>query len=280
VARNGIKHGLLSRECIAKGENEADLVSFGKRLRAQLAPVGELELLLVDRIISTAWRLRRLLCIETIIFNTEGPALAYALRMLGREKLIVLSRYEVSLERSLYRYFLISYHQSIEQPAHAPINIALRDTPLENACSILVFTPQPAVTANWQLMPGAISTGKRPILRWLFGCRRSHLEAHPEVAPSNCAASGRRAALAAAKRRGTKLGNPHLAKASASALASIKRNADAFAKQVLPVIRDVQESGAGSLRAIARALEARGVPTVRGGQWTPVQVSALLRRRP
>ena len=85
-----------------------------------------------------------------------------------------------------------------------------------------------------------------------------------------------KAALAAAKRRGTKLGNPHLAKASA--LASIRRNADAFAKQVLPVVRDVQQSGAQSLRAIARALEARGVPTARGGQWTPVQVRALLRR--
>src|SRR6516225_10240093 len=75
VVRNGIKHGLLSRECLAKGESEADLVSFGKRLRAQLAPVGELELLLADRIISTAWRRRRLVCIETIIFNTEGPTI-------------------------------------------------------------------------------------------------------------------------------------------------------------------------------------------------------------
>jgi hypothetical protein len=103
VARNGIKHGLLSRECLVKGESDADLVSFGKRLRAQLAPLGELELLLADRIISTTWRLRRLVCIETTIFNTEGPTLVYALRMLGREKLSVLSRYEVSLERSLYR---------------------------------------------------------------------------------------------------------------------------------------------------------------------------------
>lgn len=40
-ARNGIKHGFLSRECLVNGEREADLVGFGKRLRAQLAPVGE-----------------------------------------------------------------------------------------------------------------------------------------------------------------------------------------------------------------------------------------------
>jgi DNA invertase Pin-like site-specific DNA recombinase len=87
-----------------------------------------------------------------------------------------------------------------------------------------------------------------------------------------------KAALAAAKRKGIKLGNPKLAEASAVAVASIRRNAEAFAKQVLPVVRDIQEGGARSLRAIAQALEARRVPTARGGQWTPVQVSALLRR--
>ena len=87
-----------------------------------------------------------------------------------------------------------------------------------------------------------------------------------------------KAALAAAKRKGTKLGNPNPAKASASGVASIRRNADAFAKQVSPLIRDIQHGGARSLRAIAQALEARGVPTARGGQWTPVQVRAVLRR--
>src|SRR4029077_12612317 len=71
VAYNATKHGLLSRECLVKGESEADLVDFGKRLRAQLAPVGELEFLLVDRIVSTAWSLRRLVSVETMLFNKE-----------------------------------------------------------------------------------------------------------------------------------------------------------------------------------------------------------------
>ena len=61
VALNGLKHGLLSREALVPGECEAELVEFGKRLRAQLAPIGELELLLADRMVSCAWRLRRLL---------------------------------------------------------------------------------------------------------------------------------------------------------------------------------------------------------------------------
>ncbi len=57
---NAMRHGLYARETVALGESDGELVRFGRRLRAQLAPVGELELLLADRIVSTAWRLRRL----------------------------------------------------------------------------------------------------------------------------------------------------------------------------------------------------------------------------
>jgi hypothetical protein len=102
LALNGIKHGLLSRESLIRGESEAELVAFGKRLRAKLAPVGELELLLADRVVSTAWRLRRLIAVETLLFNREH-SVDYAFNNSGREKMGALSRYEVTLERSLTR---------------------------------------------------------------------------------------------------------------------------------------------------------------------------------
>jgi hypothetical protein len=86
VALNGIKHALLSRESLIKGESEAELVEFGKRLRAKLAPVGELELLFADRVISTAWRLRRLVAVETMLFNREH-SVDYAFNNYGREKM-------------------------------------------------------------------------------------------------------------------------------------------------------------------------------------------------
>jgi len=87
-----------------------------------------------------------------------------------------------------------------------------------------------------------------------------------------------KAALAAAKRKGTKLGNPNLREASAAGVASIKRSADEFAKQVLPVIHDIQKSGVQTLRAIAEQLTARRVPTRRRGNWDAPQVRALLHR--
>src|SRR4029450_13942166 len=71
VALNALQHGLLSRAAVIQGESDTHPVDFGKRLRRQLAPVGELELLLVDRIVSTAWRLRRSIALETMLFDTE-----------------------------------------------------------------------------------------------------------------------------------------------------------------------------------------------------------------
>ncbi len=71
VRLNALKHGLLSREVLLPGEDEAALRELGERLRDELQPVGELESLLVDRIIATTWRLRRLGRVEAGIFTSE-----------------------------------------------------------------------------------------------------------------------------------------------------------------------------------------------------------------
>jgi hypothetical protein len=59
---------------------------------------------------------------------------------------------------------------------------------------------------------------------------------------------------------------------------TVRAKADRFAANILPVIEQIKAAGATSLRAIARALNARGIATARGGVWTPVQVTAVLRR--
>jgi hypothetical protein len=58
----------------------------------------------------------------------------------------------------------------------------------------------------------------------------------------------------------------------------MKAAADAFAARLLPTIRDIQRHGAPSLRAIAETLNARGIPTARGGTWSAMQVSNVLQR--
>jgi len=58
----------------------------------------------------------------------------------------------------------------------------------------------------------------------------------------------------------------------------LKADADRFAKNVAPIIREIQSTGVASHRAIARSLNTRGVATARGGHWTAVQVGSILRR--
>jgi DNA invertase Pin-like site-specific DNA recombinase len=87
-----------------------------------------------------------------------------------------------------------------------------------------------------------------------------------------------RQALAAAKVRGVTLGNPKLHVARSSAVSAVKAEADRYAANVLPVIREAQKAGATTLRDIAKALNARGVATPRGGQWHAKSVSNILER--
>ena len=87
-----------------------------------------------------------------------------------------------------------------------------------------------------------------------------------------------KAALAAAKARGVKLGGTNLQLAQQNGAKANKARADKFAANVLPIIERIQANGATSLRAIAAELDAQGVLTDRGGKWAAQQVLGILRR--
>jgi len=93
-------------------------------------------------------------------------------------------------------------------------------------------------------------------------------------------------ALAAAKARGVKLGNPNGAAALARAdkgngasVVAIKAGAERFAADLDPIITDIMGAGITSLRTIAAELNRRGIVTRRGGSWHPCTVRDLLNRR-
>jgi DNA invertase Pin-like site-specific DNA recombinase len=87
-----------------------------------------------------------------------------------------------------------------------------------------------------------------------------------------------KAALAAAKARGKRLGTPDPAGAVKRMGAALKAQASQFAANVLPVIRELETAGHKSCNAIAGQLNVRKVATARGGRWTHVQVRQILDR--
>ena len=90
-------------------------------------------------------------------------------------------------------------------------------------------------------------------------------------------------ALAAAKARGVKLGNPNGAAClhglgNAAAVAVVKENTVKRTEDLRPVVDDIQAAGTRSVRGLAHELNRRGILTPRGGQWHPTSAARLLAR--
>ncbi|MES1984748.1 MAG: recombinase family protein [Pseudomonadota bacterium] len=92
-------------------------------------------------------------------------------------------------------------------------------------------------------------------------------------------------ALAAAKARGQKLGNPNgaaamhrAAKGNTAAMEAVKAGADSRATDLGPIIAKLRSEGHGSLPTLAKALNDGGYATARGGRWHPSSVRNLLQR--
>jgi hypothetical protein len=128
VRHNALKHGLLTQEVLLPEEDEEALRELDERLRAELQPEGEMEDLLVEQIVATQWRLRRMRRVEAGVFDWESSSAArsaadsaagYLRRPIpegtsmlglsfirdanGANAFSKLSRYETAIERSLYK---------------------------------------------------------------------------------------------------------------------------------------------------------------------------------
>jgi DNA invertase Pin-like site-specific DNA recombinase len=91
------------------------------------------------------------------------------------------------------------------------------------------------------------------------------------------------AALAAAKARGVRLGNPQLAKVAPRSAADALRASNAAAtaakaraEDLRDVVMDARQHGAVTLRQLADHLNGLGIATARGGAWAAASVSRLL----
>lgn len=93
-----------------------------------------------------------------------------------------------------------------------------------------------------------------------------------------------KAALAVAKSRGVKLGNPNGARAlrghtdRTSQTRAVKAKADYSARLVIPIIRELRRTGYTTLQDIAHEMNMRGILTPRGRQWYASSVARAIER--
>lgn len=90
-------------------------------------------------------------------------------------------------------------------------------------------------------------------------------------------------ALAAAKRRGKKLGNPNGAAhlrglGNGAAVAAVRSSARRRADDLAGTVREIRAAGTTTVRGIAAELNRRSILTPRGGRWHATSVQRLLER--
>lgn len=110
-AQNATKLGIFSREILLPDEDLAELQTLGRAIRTDLKPSGPIELALAEIVISALWRLRRILKIETALFEMYrrykgvdgGPPVAFAHDASQMDCFWRVERMETTLERRLYK---------------------------------------------------------------------------------------------------------------------------------------------------------------------------------
>lgn len=108
VATNALTHGIFSRQILLSHEAEEEFVSLKDAFYEEFQPQGVLEMLFWERALASAWRLSRVARIEAMVMDRaidflDRENLSKIFSGYSGEKLMLMSRYEVMLERSLFK---------------------------------------------------------------------------------------------------------------------------------------------------------------------------------
>ena len=78
VAQNAVRHGLLAREVVIKGEDPGEFEFYRAQMLGELVPVGSVESVLAERVVSLSWRLQRAERLQGAAFEAlnAGPVLS------------------------------------------------------------------------------------------------------------------------------------------------------------------------------------------------------------
>jgi hypothetical protein len=130
---NAVKSGIYAKELVLPGEDLAALESMAANYQQQLGPLSQIEQFLVDSLIESDWRLRRLRKAETEIWAANpDPVVAFENVGLARlYRLIATTRrfYSKSLKELMYELSVTEPVRSEPWPVEQTVSPA--DEPAE-----------------------------------------------------------------------------------------------------------------------------------------------------
>jgi DNA invertase Pin-like site-specific DNA recombinase len=150
----------------------------------------------------------------------------------------------------------------------------------------LVVAKLDRLARNVHFLSGLMESGVDFVACDMPSANRLTIHVLAAVAEAEAAAISARtkAALAAAKARGTVLGGDRgnltdkiRRKAHRNSAKARQQRAAKHASDLMPIIEDIRAEGADSLREIAVALNERGIVAPRGGAWQATQVQRILK---
>jgi len=109
VRWNALKHGFFSKNLLFDEESEGDFNALKQAFCEHFQPQGVLETLFWERALVATWRLRRITGMESMVMNHPQEESMNAFGFFeGTSKhngneLALLSRYEITLEKILFR---------------------------------------------------------------------------------------------------------------------------------------------------------------------------------
>ena len=106
-----------------------------------------------------------------------------------------------------------------------------------------------------------------------------HIMAAVAEAEAKAISERTKAALAAARARGVKLGGPNILDAQRLARESIIKKADDLSAGLIPIIKQMVDRGENSSHRIAAELQRLGIKTARNKNWHGITVLKMLKRQ-
>lgn len=129
-ARNSVRHGLLAEHLLLPDEDAAEMDQFRAALLSELEPVGEVEHVLAERVVTTSWRLRRAHRIEAALLQAhrfdgaQDKGLGVSLMRDAHHGDVFpkVGRYEAMLDRGLMRALHeLERRQAKRRGEHVPV---------------------------------------------------------------------------------------------------------------------------------------------------------------